>query len=34
VPAITEKVFKYPQMPRQNTPFDPFAVAVPLLKGK
>ncbi len=34
VPAITEKVFKYRQKPTQNTPGDPFALAVPLLKGK
>lgn len=34
VPAITEKVFKYKQKPTQNTPGEPFAVALPLLKGK
>lgn len=34
VPAITESVFKYKQKPTQNTPGDPFAVAVPLQKGK
>jgi hypothetical protein len=34
VPAITEKVFKVQQTPRQNTPGEPFAVAVPLQKGK
>jgi WD40 repeat protein len=34
VPAITERVFKYRQKPTQNTPGDPFAVAVPLEKGK
>lgn len=34
VPAITEKVFKLPQKPMQNTPGEPFALASPLLKGK
>jgi WD40 repeat protein len=34
VPAITEKVFKHRQNPRQHTPGDPFAIATPLLKGK
>ena len=34
VPAITETVFKYRQKPTQNTPGEPFAVAVPLQKGK
>ena len=34
VPAITEKVFGPKQKPMQNTPGDPFAVAIPLLKGK
>jgi WD40 repeat protein/uncharacterized caspase-like protein len=34
VPAITEEVFKYRQKPTQNTPGDPFALAVPLLKGR
>jgi len=34
VPAITERVFKYRQSPRQHTPGDPFAIATPLLKGR
>jgi WD40 repeat protein len=34
VPSITEKVFKTPQKPTQNTPGEPFALAMPLLKGK
>jgi uncharacterized caspase-like protein len=34
VPAITEEVFKFRQKPTQNTPGEPFALAVPLLKGK
>ncbi|HEV8690246.1 MAG TPA: caspase family protein, partial [Ideonella sp.] len=34
VPDITERVFKYRQVPMQDTPGDPFAVAVPLPKGK
>jgi WD40 repeat protein len=34
VPSITEKVFKVAQTPKQNTPGEPFAVAVPLQKGK
>lgn len=34
VPAITERVFRQRQSPRQHTPGDPFAIATPLLKGK
>ena len=34
VPAITQQVFKYRQKPTQNTPGEPFAVAIPLQKGK
>jgi uncharacterized caspase-like protein len=34
VPAITEEVFKFRQKPTQNTPGDPFALAIPLLKGR
>lgn len=34
VPAITKEIFKVEQTPKQNTPGEPFAVAVPLEKGK
>lgn len=34
VPAITEEKFRYRQVPMQDTPGEPFAVAVPLPKGK
>jgi len=34
VPAITEERFKYRQVPMQDTPGDPFAIAMPLAKGK
>ncbi len=32
--GITGRVFKVQQTPKQNTPGEPFAVAVPLQKGK
>jgi uncharacterized caspase-like protein len=34
VPSITQEVFKQPQKPTQNTPGEPFALAMPLLKGR
>lgn len=34
VPAITERVFRHRQNPRQHTPGEPFAIAAPLLKGR
>ena len=34
VPAITQEVFKTAQKPTQNTPGEPFALAMPLLKGR
>ncbi|WP_310462906.1 caspase family protein [Sphaerotilus sp.] len=33
VPEITEKTFKYRQVPMQDTPGDPFAVAQPVRRG-
>lgn len=33
VPEITEKTFKYRQVPMQDTPGDPFAVAQPVVRG-
>jgi hypothetical protein len=32
VPEITEKTFKYRQVPMQDTPGDPFAVAQPVVR--